>query len=79
VRGKLIFLWGNKTFGELKNLWRAYIHPTNAEDAFKVHKTDLHLRPLWHQKDAKIRTITRQDKLFAMFTLQEENKGAPGK
>jgi transposase len=37
-----------------KDLWQAYIHLTDAEEAFNIHKSDLHLRPLWHQKDDRI-------------------------
>jgi hypothetical protein len=28
---------------------------TDAEEAFRIHKSDLHLRPLWHQKDDRIK------------------------
>lgn len=38
-----------------QDLWRAYIHLTDAEEAFKIHKSDLHLRPVWHQKDDRIK------------------------
>jgi transposase len=30
-------------------LWRAYVHLTDAEAAFRIHKTDLRIRPIWHQ------------------------------
>jgi transposase len=36
------------------DLWKAYIHLTDAEDAFRIHKSDLSLRPVWHQKDDRI-------------------------
>jgi transposase len=39
---------------QAKDLWEAYIHLTDAEGAFRIHKSDLHLRPLWHQKDVRI-------------------------
>src|ERR1700730_9731443 len=32
------------------DLWRAYMHLSDAEAAFRMHKTDLRLRPVWHQK-----------------------------
>jgi transposase len=38
-----------------EHLWQAYIHLTDAEEAFRIHKSDLHLRPLWHQKDERIK------------------------
>ena len=28
---------------------------TDAEDAFKINKSDLHLRPIWHKKDDRIK------------------------
>jgi len=44
----------NITDWQAKDLWEAYIHLTDAEEAFRIHKSDLHLRPLWHQKDDRI-------------------------
>jgi transposase len=35
-------------------LWRWYMQLTQAEDAFRVSKTDLHLRPVFHQKTARV-------------------------
>ncbi len=40
---------------EAKELWRAYIQLTDAEEAFKINKQDLHIRPIWHQKDDRIK------------------------
>jgi hypothetical protein len=31
-------------------LWEAYVQLTQAEAAFRLHKQDLSLRPIWHQK-----------------------------
>ena len=45
----------NITDWKPENLWQAYIHLTDAEEAFRIHKSDLHLRPLWHQKDERIK------------------------
>ena len=42
-------------FWDAPQLWRAYIHLTDAEEAFKIHKGDLCLRPIWHQKDDRIK------------------------
>jgi transposase len=36
------------------DLWRAYMHLSDAEAAFRVHKTDLRLRPVWHQKMERV-------------------------
>jgi transposase len=37
-----------------EELWTAYIHLTDAEAAFRIHKSDLQIRPIWHQKDERI-------------------------
>jgi hypothetical protein len=36
------------------DLWRAYIQLTEAEAAFRVHKSDLSIRPVWHQKQERV-------------------------
>lgn len=35
-------------------LWQAYIQLTEAEAAFRIQKTDLALRPIWHQKEERV-------------------------
>jgi len=37
-----------------EELWRAYMQLTDAEDAFRIHKTDLKIRPIWHQKEERV-------------------------
>jgi transposase len=37
-----------------QELWRAYIQLTEAEAAFRIHKSDLRLRPIWHQKQGRV-------------------------
>lgn len=37
-----------------EELWRAYVQLTEAESAFRLHKTDLSLRPVWHQKAERV-------------------------
>lgn len=37
-----------------EELWRAYIQLTEAEAAFRIHKTDLELRPVWHRKRDRV-------------------------
>lgn len=39
---------------ESEELWRAYIHLTDAEAAFRIKKTDLRIRPIWHQTAARV-------------------------
>jgi transposase len=36
-------------------LWRAYMQLTQAEAAFRIHRQDLWLRPIWHQKEERVR------------------------
>jgi len=36
------------------DLWQAYMQLTEAEGAFRVHKTDLRLRPIWRQKEERV-------------------------
>jgi transposase len=37
-----------------EDLWKAYIQLTEAEAAFRIHKSDLMLRPIWHQKEDRV-------------------------
>jgi transposase len=37
------------------DLWEAYIQLTQAETAFRIHKSDLKLRPIWHQKEERVK------------------------
>jgi hypothetical protein len=37
-----------------EDLWRAYIQLTEAETAFRIQKSDLSLRPVWHQKEDRV-------------------------
>jgi transposase len=37
-----------------QQLWEAYIHLTHAEDAFRIHKSDLKIRPIWHYKQERV-------------------------
>jgi len=37
-----------------EELWRAYMQLTDAEEAFRIHKTDLEIRPIWHQKEHRV-------------------------
>jgi transposase len=39
---------------EPAELWRAYMHLTDAEAAFRVHKSDLRLRPVWHHREDRV-------------------------
>lgn len=37
-----------------EELWNAYIQLTEAEAAFRIHKSDLKIRPVWHQKTERV-------------------------
>ena len=37
-----------------EELWHAYIQLTQAESAFRIHKTDLRIRPIWHQTQDRV-------------------------
>lgn len=37
-----------------EDLWKAYIQLTEAEDAFQIHKSDLRIRPVCHQKEERV-------------------------
>src|ERR1051326_3902371 len=35
-------------------LWRTYIQLSEAEAAFRIHKSDLSIRPVWHQREDRV-------------------------
>ena len=37
-----------------EELWKAYMQLTDAEAAFRIHKSDLKIRPVWHQKTERV-------------------------
>ena len=47
-------LRSNVTDWSAEDLWRAYMQLTEAEAAFRIHKSDLQLRPVWHQKQERV-------------------------
>ena len=34
--------------------WKTYVQLTEAENAFRMHKSDLRLRPIWHHKTKRV-------------------------
>jgi len=40
--------------GSVEELWRSYIQLTEAEAAFRVQKSDLRIRPIWHQTKERV-------------------------
>jgi len=47
-------LRSNITDWTTEELWKAYIQLTQAEAAFRIHKSDLSIRPIWHQKKERV-------------------------
>ena len=45
----------NITDWKAGELWEAYIQLTQAETAFRIQKSDLKIRPIWHQKEARVK------------------------
>jgi hypothetical protein len=35
-------------------LWRTYIQLTEAEAAFRIHKSERSIRPIWHQRETRV-------------------------
>lgn len=44
----------NLAHWDAPTLWRTYIQLTQAEAAFRIHKRELSLRPIWHQKQSRV-------------------------
>jgi len=40
--------------GDVGELWRTYIQLTDVEAAFRIQKSDLRIRPIWHQKQERV-------------------------
>ena len=47
-------LRSNVTTWTDEELWKAYIQLTEAENAFRIQKSDLRIRPVWHQKEDRV-------------------------
>ena len=45
----------NITDWQPEALWSTYIQLTEAEAAFRIHKSELSIRPVWHQKAGRIK------------------------
>ncbi len=44
----------NVTDWSPEELWRTYIQLTDAEAAFRIHKSELAIRPVWHQRADRV-------------------------
>jgi transposase len=45
----------NVTDWDAQTLWRTYVQLTEAEAAFRIHKSELSIRPIWHQREDRVR------------------------
>jgi len=54
ARDGAYLLLSDKTDWSAEDLWRTYIQLTRAEDAFRAMKSNLLLRPMWHQTSDRI-------------------------
>jgi hypothetical protein len=54
LKGGCYLLRTNVTEGKAEELWRTYIQLTEAEAAFRIQKSDLGIRPIWHQKGERV-------------------------
>ena len=55
LREGCYLLRSNITEWSARELWNAYIQLTEAEVAFRIHKSDLRVRPIWHQRQDRVR------------------------
>ncbi|HZK67347.1 MAG TPA: hypothetical protein VFD42_07370, partial [Chloroflexota bacterium] len=54
LKGGCYLLRTNIADGEVEQLRRTYIQLTEAEAAFRIQKSDLRIRPIWHQKGERV-------------------------
>jgi len=68
----------NLTDKSPEELWRTYIQLTQVESAFRTEKTDLRIRPIWHQKEDRVQAhILFSFLAYAMWkTLEHWTKRA---
>jgi len=55
LSGGCYLLRSNVTDWDAQEFWRAYIQLTEAEAAFRIQKGDLGIRPIWHQKEERVK------------------------
>ena len=37
--------------------WKGHMQLTDAQAAFRIHKSDLQIRPIWHQRQDRVEAI----------------------
>ncbi|SRR6266404_1927598 len=58
---------------DAEELWRAYMHLTDAEAAFRIQKSDLRVRPVWHQLAGRVQAHLLV--CFLAFVLRKTLEG----
>jgi hypothetical protein len=48
----------NLTDWDAEQLWRTYIQLSEAEAAFRIHQSELSIRPIWHQREDRVQPIS---------------------
>lgn len=62
-----------------EELWKTYIQLTRVEDAFRIHKSQLDIRPIWHQKEDRVQAhIFVCFLAYALWKLLEEWQSRAG-
>ena len=69
-------LRSNITDWTAEELWKAYIQLTQAEAAFRVHKSDLSIRPIWHQRNDRV--LSHILVCFLAFSMEDPRADVPG-
>ena len=64
-------LRSNITDWNAEELWKAYIQLTQAEAAFRIHKSDLSIRPIWHQKSERVQAHPDSSGLPGLRDLED--------
>jgi hypothetical protein len=54
LREGCYLLRSNVADWDAQDLWRAYMRLTDAEAAFRIQKSDLSIRPVWHQTAGRV-------------------------
>ena len=63
-------LRSNVSSWSAEELWQTYVQLCQAEDAFRIHKTQLGIRPIWHQREDRVQAhILVCFLAFAMWKL----------
>ena len=71
-------LRSNLTGKSAAELWKMYIQLTDAEAAFRTHKSDLVLRPIWHQYEHRVQAHILISLAYVLWKTLEQWMRASG-